>query len=710
MFAFAHTSCALRFGSPADVDLVCYVVCFSECIMKKSLSIYCVFIAIALTGGCTLETLDTYDGPQCENVEKIITIIDYGRPNGIYNEVSCLSHVTDVNTNRVICDEYVSYDHVNGVSIAQTEPQMIYALSSGHCPESYVCKGGAVCILATCDGLYTNFDSDNMNCGSCGNICRNNTSCIDGKCSIADKSKVLCSGEYINPENDPRYCGAKGACSDADISSNDYRGTRCDDLRPLCANGRCVSTCIGNQILCDGKCIDPNVNNAYCGAKGLCNSELKDDEDYKGMACPSGEVCSEGTCDITCVAGQILCDGKCIDPNVNNAYCGAKGLCNSESKDDEDYKGMACPSGNVCSEGKCGITCVAGQIKCGNKCIDPLTNNTYCGAKGLCNSESKDDEDYKGMACPSGNVCSEGKCGITCVAGQIKCGNKCIDPLTNNTYCGATGDCTGYNSGVSCPSGNVCSGGSCHIACPGMQVLCNNICVNPSTDDVYCGARGRCNSDSIDSPDFGGVACKNGYSCKNGRCNISCLDSQVICNGKCIDPETNDQYCGAKGQCNNASSTSNDYKGVTCGDGMKCIEGNCHCASSNHIMCGGKCIDPNTDNQYCGAKGYCISTDSTNANYNGANCKDGNICVAGKCILNTCPSGYTLCDSNGSRSCVNVNADDIYNCGACGYSCVDNYMSGVELVGCHLGECRYRCPDGYTNDGSGDTVSTIQCI
>ena len=621
--------------------------------MKKSLSIYCAFIAIAMTGGCTLETLDTYNGPQCENVEKIITIIDYGRPNGIYNEVSCLSHVTDVNTNRVICDEYVSYDHVNGVSIAQTEPQMIYALSSGHCPESYVCKGGAVCILATCDGLYTNFDSDNMNCGSCGNICRNNTSCIDGKCSIADKSKVLCNGEYINPENDPRYCGAKGTCSDADISSNDYRGTRCDDLRPLCANGRCVSTCIGNQILCDGKCIDPNVNNAYCGAKGLCNSESKDDEDYKGMACPSGEVCSEGTCDITCVAGQI---------------------------------------------------------KCGNKCIDPLTNNAYCGAKGLCNSESKDDEDYKGMACPSGNVCSEGKCGITCVAGQIKCGNKCIDPLTNNTYCGATGDCTGYNSGVSCPSGNVCSGGSCHIACPGMQVLCNNICVNPSTDDVYCGARGRCNSDSIDSPNFGGVACKNGYSCKNGRCNISCLDSQVICNGKCIDPETNDQYCGAKGQCNNASSTSNDYKGVTCGDGMKCIEGNRHCASSNHIMCGGKCIDPNTDNQYRGAKGYCISTDSTNANYNGANCKDGNICVAGKCILNTCPSGYTLCDSNGSRSCVNVNADDIYNCGACGYSCVDNYMSGVELVGCHLGECRYRCPDGYTNDGSGDTVSTIQCI
>lgn len=109
-------------------------------------------------------------------------------------------------------------------------------------------------------------------------------------------------------------------------------------------------------------------------------------------------------------------------------------------------------------------------------------------------------------------------------------------------------------------------------------------------------------------------------------------------------------------------------------------------------------------------KGYCISTDSTNANYNGANCKDGNICVAGKCILNTCPSGYTLCDSNGSRSCVDVNADDNSNCGACGYSCIDNYMSGVELVGCHLGKCRYRCPDGYTNSGSGDTVSTIQCI
>jgi hypothetical protein len=43
----------------------------------------------------------------------------------------------------------------------------------------------------------------------------------------------------------------------------------------------------------------------------------------------------------------------------------------------------------------------------------------------------------------------------------LACGGVCVDPATDNAYCGATGTCQGAAAGSVCTSGKSCSGGLC---------------------------------------------------------------------------------------------------------------------------------------------------------------------------------------------------------------------------------------------------------
>lgn len=44
------------------------------------------------------------------------------------------------------------------------------------------------------------------------------------------------------------------------------------------------------------------------------------------------------------------------------------------------------------------------------KCIDPMTDNAYCGAKGLCNSDDAGSQHFRGTVCNSNHKCVDGKC------------------------------------------------------------------------------------------------------------------------------------------------------------------------------------------------------------------------------------------------------------------------------------------------------------
>jgi len=68
--------------------------------------------------------------------------------------------------------------------------------------------------------------------------------------------------------------------------------------------------------------------------------------------CASGEVCSAGTCGVSCVRGPSLCSGRSV-PRRHHRQGQNCGACSTPGTTDH-----ACPSGNVCS--RC-APCACGQ-------------------------------------------------------------------------------------------------------------------------------------------------------------------------------------------------------------------------------------------------------------------------------------------------------------------------------------------------------------
>jgi hypothetical protein len=81
--------------------------------------------------------------------------------------------------------------------------------------------------------------------------------------------------------------------------------------------------------------------------------------------------------------------------------------------------------------------------------VDLKTDNASCGKCGA--------------SCASGKVCSAGACALTCQQGLLKCDGTCTDPTSSLVHCGASGDCAGTHSGVTCAAGEVCSNGACSL-------------------------------------------------------------------------------------------------------------------------------------------------------------------------------------------------------------------------------------------------------
>ncbi len=165
-----------------------------------------------------------------------------------------------------------------------------------------------------------------------------------------------------------------------------------------------------------------------------------------------------------------------------------------------------------------------------------------------------------GTVCAAGKVCSSGACAVTCAAGEVNCGGSCVDPLTDRIHCGATATCSGAAAGTACGDGEVCSAGGCGLTCQAGLLDCNGKCVDPQTDPNYCGANSAC---------AGGSACGPSASCYAGLCEPLCAAGQVMCNGSCIDPLTDASFCGASGYCTGASA------GSVCPAAQTCVAGAC---------------------------------------------------------------------------------------------------------------------------------------
>ena len=542
-------------------------------------------------------------------------------------------------------DNTEKYEKCNGNGCGDLDKSMprafINAFNYRVCPSGYSIRLDYilglrnVCAKSVCNDVVVNLYTDNTNCGTCGNNCSSKDAgytCVSGECIAADKSKVLCNGVFINPKNDPNYCGATGNCEGKNA------GETCSGITPLCSEGKCVSTCVGGQIVCDGRCVDPNDDTTYCGAKGTCEGNVSTDANYKGENCannPTNKLCSGGICKSSCPSGQIACNKKCIDPNVDTTYCGAKGTCEGTTSTADNYQGENCANNatdKLCAEGKCTSSCPSGQIACNKKCIDPKVDTTHCGARGKCDSGSVSDANYRGQNCAEGKKCTGGVCKISCVSGQIECDGECIDPNTNPYFCGATGNCQGTNSGTDCtksPTNKLCANKTCTSSCPTGQTQCDGFCINMNATNVS-----SCNNNTIQ--------CKVGY----GNC-----DNDVA-NGCEVNTSNDNAHCGG---CNQKCTTAS----VPNSAGVQCTQNGCKATSCNngYVLKDGKCEVSNTLD-CCGAK-------CTNCRVEYPNMKSGT-CDASKskCSLIECNDGYMLNDTK--TKCIEVDCSKDEQCGNSG--------------------------------------------
>lgn len=123
-------------------------------------------------------------------------------------------------------------------------------------------------------------------------------------------------------------------------------------------------------------CVDTKVDPANC--------------DGCGKACAAGEVCSGGTCGLSCTGGTMICGGSCVDPKNDPANCSGCG--------------KACGSDNasaLCSGGSCGLVCHTGFDDCNGMNADGCEANlgSDTGNCGKC-----------GNACSTASACSGGSC------------------------------------------------------------------------------------------------------------------------------------------------------------------------------------------------------------------------------------------------------------------------------------------------------------
>lgn len=161
------------------------------------------------------------------------------------------------------------------------------------------------------------------------------------------------------------------------------------------------------------------------------------------------------------------------------------------------------------------------------------------------------------------------------------------------------GDASGGALGTGGTPGG--SGGS--DSCP--TALCNGSCVNTQTDDLNCGECGQ--------------ACDEHHACQEGQCiRVTCPGTLTVCDEDCVDTEDSMQHCGA---CNDACALS-----------FVCSSSDCACPA-DRSDCGGFCTHTDFDRHHCGG---CASL-------GGVACEADEACVAGDCTTIPIP-GESYCE------------------------------------------------------------------
>ena len=598
------------------------------------------------------------------------------------------------------------------------------------CSTPYDEIGKCINLRAAIDDNKVSDDDRDSNCGACGYKCIDHPlknaysdTCDRGVCQYTCKDGYVNVGtgntaltiKCVEPQTDTNYCGATdqthGERCDVKISSlckisevygdktytfiDDYgygvdynggpengirTGRICDTSNEhLCLDYKCTEIAEGDEGTrsCSWiECITPRVNctEYRCDYGNDCGDNCCEQYSQNGFtieqfACDNDKACAGTVCTENNLCTEILCaDGHCTwitcdrPTTCVNGVC-AENICDANTPD-------------LCSNGKDAPFCTNihdNPYSCGAcnySCLDHLPDNAIAigCVNGECQYQCRDDKiDSSDNAkdrfinVGTGNTFQTIKCidwsmDVNYCGAKLKESQSSVEPNDgNHSDSGndelAPGDLE--SRGEICASGEMCVAGICQ----------RNICTNET--DTQCKTK--------DGRDI----CVNLYSDNTDHCGS--------CNFRCSEQSKENATSNA---CDNGSC---QYK---CDDGYVNIGEN---VTADSI----KCVDPKNNKAYCGAESY---------ENKGQRCSNNESCVEAKCVIHSCNDSYTLCNIDGTNTCINVESNDASHCGACNYSCSAHPIPNATSSTCSDGKCQYTCNDHYVNVGSGITASTILCI
>ena len=255
-------------------------------------------------------------------------------------------------------------------------------------------------------GNCTNLHVDNLNCGACGRVCAQGTTCIEGSCQDTSGWEFL-PNNCVN--NQPYRCGDSsvenlgGFCSSGnDVWSCGWDCKQCmrdvdTPYMDACVDGRCLQCPYGTYPCRGGAngCVDVQNDTANCGS---C-----------GRTCPQGSVCRNHQCvspatqDASCQGGSVYCPtigggpGACFNLTNDPLNCGTCGHYCGRHESCVNSVCVARNTGTAPAPAPAPVNCQAGLTLCGGACVNTLTNRNNCGACG--------------QACPATSPgCTGGKC------------------------------------------------------------------------------------------------------------------------------------------------------------------------------------------------------------------------------------------------------------------------------------------------------------
>jgi hypothetical protein len=256
--------------------------------------------------------------------------------------------------------------------------------------------------LSLCGASCVDTRANASHCGACGNACSPGNVCVNGACmQSCPASQTLCGGLCVSTRTDREHCGACGnVCAAGQVCSNGACALNCATNLQTCSRGdadggaggatAAPAGCLPLGEVCSGGDVPGVVPLGADQLLGHLPRRIERPRQLRRLRqrLPAGQVCSAGTCTVSCGAGLTTATASAAtrrrtSPTAAHAAAPARGAgvlrrAPAPCRAERDHQllgrlprphdrpancgacGRACAAGQVCSAGACTVSCGRG--------------------------------------------------------------------------------------------------------------------------------------------------------------------------------------------------------------------------------------------------------------------------------------------------------------------------------------------------------------